>query len=256
MRLHRWQFGRFGLILLALSFVSSSSRCVDGAVIGLFPSADNSLYFESPANSNGAGNALFAGNNNNSHARRALLAFDIAGNIPAGATITSAELRLSLLQAPPNLSETAMTLHPLTASWGEGTSNAGNPGGMGILAAARDATWVNRFHPGTAWTDPGGDFNPLASASAPVGVLGNAVWTGLAGDVQNWLNGPAGNFGWLLLGDETTNQTARSFASRQHITAALRPRLTIEYTAVPEPGMWACGAGGLALCGLRRARKK
>ena len=59
------------------------------------PTKDNTLY-ESPtgATSNGAGGSIFAGVTNTGDIRRALLQFDLS-SIPAGATVTSATLRVT-----------------------------------------------------------------------------------------------------------------------------------------------------------------
>jgi hypothetical protein len=48
-------------------------------------------------------------------------------------------------------------------------------------------------------------------------------------DVQEWLNAPATNFGWIIRGNETLSQTAKRFDSRQNPTAANRPLLIVEY---------------------------
>jgi hypothetical protein len=52
-------------------------------------------------------------------------------------------------------------------------------------------------------------------------------------DVQSWLDAPAFNYGWMLVGDESEGQTAKRFDSRQRVVASARPRLTIHYTPAP-----------------------
>ncbi len=59
--------------------------------------------------------------------RRALLAFDISANVPAGSTIDSATLTLTLNNVGPGVNNN-MPLYRLTENWGEGTSN-GSGGG-------------------------------------------------------------------------------------------------------------------------------
>ncbi|HEU5108731.1 MAG TPA: hypothetical protein VFT95_09260, partial [Micromonosporaceae bacterium] len=68
---------------------------------------------------------------------------------------------------------------------------------------------------------------------------------------QSWLDDPATNFGWMLVGDESRPQTAKRFDSREIDDPLLQPALEIVYTppCVPRPeglGFWrqAC-AGGL-----------
>jgi hypothetical protein len=51
----------------------------------------------------------------------------------------------------------------------------------------------------------------------------------MAADVQAWLATPGQNFGWLLLGNETVEGTAKSFASREHEEPAARPQLRVTF---------------------------
>ena len=197
----------------------------------LNPSKDNTLYQDdSGAVSNGAGGFFFAGNNNRRLARRALIAFDVAGNIPAGSTITTVSLTLNVSRT--QAGGEPVELHRLLADWGEGASvGAGNQGGGGA-AAPGDATWIHRFSGGETWAAPGGDFSPTVSANITVGVGGAHTWSSaqMVADVQGWLNDPSSNFGWLLSGPEAGPQTAKRFDSKEASNPANRPALTIEFT--------------------------
>ncbi|MBO19010.1 MAG: hypothetical protein CL732_00540 [Chloroflexi bacterium] len=51
----------------------------------------------------------------------------------------------------------------------------------------------------------------------------------LVTDVQGWLDDPAGNVGWLLLGDESQSRSAKRFDSRNHDTEQNRPVLVVNY---------------------------
>ena len=53
----------------------------------------------------------------------------------------------------------------------------------------------------------------------------------MVADVQEWLDSPASNFGWLVLGDETAIATAKRFDTRE---SASPPMLTIQYTPGPR----------------------
>jgi hypothetical protein len=132
------------------------------ATISIFPSKDNTLYQYVPADgdrSNGAGFHFFAGENALGEIRRGVLAFDIAGHIPAGSTITSVSLSL-------NMSRTAfdtpriVELHVLLADWGEGTSHAPGEEGTGAPATPNDATWRHRFYDTIFWTRKAEIFRP------------------------------------------------------------------------------------------------
>jgi hypothetical protein len=203
----------------------------------LYPSRDNSIYSDYPSNSNAFG-SLYAGNNALGNPRRALLAFDIAGLLPVGTVIVSAQLNLHMNQSASSQA-TSMSLYRLGENWGEGTSLA-TSGGQGIAATTGDATWSVRLYDPTnpvAWTTAGGTFTATASATATVGgTLGYYTWNSaqLATDVTGWLNTPATNCGWILRGDETSGATARVFDSRE-AAAAMRPLLQIIYNPVAPP---------------------
>ena len=194
--------------------------------------------------SNALGGGLFCGRTAQIPSisiRRGLLAFDVAGNLPAGARIESVELRLFLTDT--RVGSHPCGLHRVLADWGEGTSDAGGGGGgVGAPSTPDDATWLHRFWPDDLWTTAGGDFAPAASATLLVGTDAENVWLStaeLVADVQGWLDTPTHNFGWILVGNEATGGTAKRFSSREAVAPSARPVLTIEYrmpTPVPSLG--------------------
>jgi hypothetical protein len=206
-------------------------------VITLAPSKDNTLY-EIPDGSlsNGAGIHLFAGVTGSGGLRRALLAFDVASQIPHGSHVTRAVLTLSSAGGP---GIAPMSLHRVTANWGEGASMApagfiwGNSDGRGTAAQPGDATWIHTFFPNQRWTRPGGDFDAAPDATATGGSL-QPTWESPAmiTRVQQWLDQPATNFGWIVRGDESVNRTAKKFDSRQ-ASQRTAPALTIEFDVGP-----------------------
>ena len=58
----------------------------------------------------------------------------------------------------------------------------------------------------------------------------------LTADVQNWLDAPGTNFGWILTGNESQLQSARRFDSRENLQTTFRPMLTIDYTTGSTSG--------------------
>ena len=217
-------------------------------VVDVPATQDNTLYENATgAVSNGAGDWVFTGKTRLDLTRRAVMRFDIAANIPAGSTINSVTLYLYMSRSKENtLYNTSLYL--LLASWGEGTSNAGGEEGEGIASTTNDATWIHRFYPGTSWTTAGGDYSPQARATTPVGDNGFYSWSSviMLSDVQEWLDNPAGNYGWIIVGDETTTRSSKRFDSRTSAIASQRPRLTVDFTP-PGGSAGACclpaGAG-------------
>jgi len=216
--------------------------------VTLQPSRDNTLYEPIVKDgladrSNGAGTTMFAGEIKDAlnatgqvAVRRAVLAFNIAGSgIPAGSTINSVTLSLSCTKARLNTNFN-FRLHRLLSNWGEGTSNTGNSQqGRGETPTTGDATWRHTFYSNQFWSTPGGDYNGTASATIPVGGVGSYTWgstSGMVADVQNWLNNPAQNFGWIVIGDESRTETAKQFATRENTGSggALKPSLIVNYT--------------------------
>lgn len=247
----RWRCaGTLGALLLGVA--------AHAEVIGLPAMRDNTLY-EDPtgSRSNGAGTAMFAGRNSQSSdsIRRAVLAFDIAGAIPAGSRIDRVTLTLS--NAAANSDPADVRLHRLLSDWGEGASAAGDGGGGGgAPAAPGDATWVHTFYDDAFWSTPGGDFDSLFSTAESVSGAGTYTWPStprLVADVQAMLDSPASNFGWILIGDEAAPSTAKRFATREAVDPASRPLLTVDYTPVPEPSTAACFLAAV-LWTLRRFR--
>lgn len=200
---------------------------------------DNTLYENGGGElSNGAGPTMFAGRTlqGSPDIRRALVAFDVAGSIPSGSVITAARLRLFMSATVSGAQ--SVTLHRVTASWGEGISNAGPSGGMGAISEPGDATWVHRFFDTTTWGSPGGTFVAAASATVPVVGFNFYTWGSTAqtvADVQGWLTSPATNFGWLLRGNESAAGTAKRFDTRENGTVGNRPILIVDYTPPAVP---------------------
>jgi hypothetical protein len=123
-----------------------------------------------------------------------------------------------------------VSLHRVLTAWTEGSSNATGQEGGGIFTDPGDTTWLHTESPGSFWTTPGGDFHPTASAVRAVGADHQSYgWesTAMAADVQGWLDAPASNFGWLLVGNEIVAGSAKRFNSREN--AAFAPVLQVDY---------------------------
>jgi hypothetical protein len=225
----------FVCMFTVLSFASVS--CAEDVVLNA--SKDNSLINDPDgAFSNGVGPDIFSGRTGQvgPGALRGILAFDIAGTIPSGSAVTDVQLTLVVSKSNDDVAR-LHSLHAVTQDWGEGTSLA--IGGNGTDSTANDATWIHNFFPASNWATPGGDFNSTASATQAVSeVVGSSVTWGstadLVSDVQGWLDDPSSNYGWVLIGEEAIERSARGFHSRESLLDV--PVLSVSFMPVPEPG--------------------
>jgi hypothetical protein len=210
---------------------------------------DNTIYetFESDDGplSNGMGVHFFAGVNGNQGGNRilrGLIHFDLQDYIPADAIISEASLVLSMNQT--NSGVQTVSIYPLLRDWGEGASDAPQGEAGGTSALDNDATWLHTFYeinnpdnPNSLWTNNGGDFNAEASASIEVNLEGVYTWgstEAMVNDVQNWLDNPQENFGWIIRGDESGEVTAKRFISKDDPEGS-NPQLLISYTIPNDP---------------------
>ncbi len=213
---------------------------VQADTVTLTPSKDNTLIEVTRGGqwSNALGNGIYSGRigpMGGGTRRRAVLAFDLVGAVPAEAEVTSVTLTLNLVSTVSG--DQTLSLHALLADWGEGTSNDG--GGQGAPATPGDATWMHTFYDTDLWSNLGGDYSAVISASQVVGINTGVFYTWgptpqMLADVEDWLADPATNFGWLLLGNESQLQTVKKFASKDHSLDEWRPRLNIELVLPPQ----------------------
>lgn len=216
------------LLLAALVFPMAGAM---GTVVTLEPVKDTTIFSENGNLSSALGD-LFVGKTAGTAGtdlRRALIAFDVAGSIPADATIMSVTLTMQSTRS--GSSANTITLHKLNQDWGEGTSNSSN--GRGANATTNDATWTHRFfNTSDTWNQGGGDFSSMVSGSLDVSGTGTKTWNSTAqmvADVQDWLDNSSTNFGWILTGSESTSRSAKRFTSREGTSN--KPTLTIDFTS-------------------------
>jgi hypothetical protein len=236
------------LVLLSAAFALDAAA----TTVQIPASKDNTLYQQASGTlSNGAGSTFFAGTNATSEIRRGLIAFDIEASIPHGARINSAVLTLHMSQSTSGAQ--SVSLRRVTADWGEGTSDAAGGEGGGAASTTGDATWIHRFFNTTLWSSVGGDF--VAGSTASQSVLDTTFYSwngaGVIADVQDWLDHPSSNFGWVVLGNESLSGTAKRFDSRQNPVTTVRPVLVVDYVReAPASGAVAQSLMGIVLLGL------
>ena len=223
-------------VLLTMASAATAQQVV------LEPVKDNTIFLETQGVlSNGAGNFFIAGRSGSmtsTEFKRALIEFDVAGALPAGAVVTGATFTLHMRM-------TSGGAHPVEMrrviqEWGE--EGSVSVGGEGGAAEPGDATWLHAMTPSAFWAIPGGDFSLVQSAIQTVNQIGFYSWTSaqLASDVQDMLDLPAANHGWILIGNEGLLFTAKLFSSREWSVPLERPKLTIDYTL---PATAYCTAG-------------
>ena len=232
------------------------------------PSQDTTIYQDAPGNTNGAGSVFIAGraggSGNPPPLRRALLEFDLS-TVPGGTLVQSASLTLTLTQSA-GTNPVAFGLYNVSGAWGEAGSVATAPG-QGTTSAIGDATWTTRVTGATTaapWVTAGGDYTATASATSFVsGLTASAptpyTWLAtphLVADVQHWLDDPAANFGWILIGGEGSPGTARQFASSENAIESYRPLLTLVTVPVPEPSTWLALILGLVVLEIARRQRR
>ncbi len=224
---------------------------------------DTSIFSESNGgvwNAGGATNGIFSGTIRqldffgNFQNRRALLRVDLSA-IPAGATVRQAGLRLVIQASGIGTAVQDYALHALEKPWGEGVVDAGSDGGRGGAPGEGDATWMANRHNVSQWAGPGGDFAAEASATASAAGPDSEVrWSspGMAADVQGWIDDPAANHGWIIIGalEGVETRRVKKFYSSEAADLAVRPMLTVVIgpprTDTGAPKMPAISGAGLA----------
>ncbi len=202
---------------------------------------DNTLYESSTgAFSNALGESVFVGVTAQGRLRRALLWFDVAAALPAGARVIAAELRMEIVFSPA-LSATQLFLHRPLLPWGESSSYAtAGGGGQGAPTTPGDATWTHAIDPVLPWTTAGGDFAIPPSAILELPVAGTVRGFVDAGEVQQWLDQPSTNLGWLLKTAEASSvDRARRLESRE--STGSPPQLRVQWLLPGQTGTFGTG---------------
>lgn len=218
-----------GRVLAVTTALTMATLACSGATV-MVTSVKDATLISDPSSELALGAAynIYAGRvgeNGLGTLRRGLLQFDLSA-VPSGSIITSVQLNL-YLSASQTGTQT-VSIKKMLLSWGEGASFAF--GGGGAPAQANDATWTNRFYPSQPWPVPGGSFSSTLSASKSVAGIAWYTWGStpqMVADVQGWLDAPASNNGWILLGNEETLQAVKRFDARESGPNA--PQLIITY---------------------------
>lgn len=153
------------------------------------------------------GSDLYAGREAASHDHNALLNFNVAGQVPAGAFVQQATLKLWPKFETASTGTKNLEAHEITSPW-----NA--------------ATWTQR-NTGVNWTTPGGDFDATVLDTEPLAAFSWKTFQ-ITDQVNKWLEGSP-NYGIAITDGNSTVNRAVAFASSEWGVPADRPQLEIEY---------------------------
>lgn len=273
--LHRF-LPRIRQVLIVTCLVGGTLAPVhaSAATVTLGAGKVSTIFENQPDNSIGRGPAVFIGGDGSGSPRRGLIDFNVAANIPLGATITSAELTMFVGlvggadNGVPDTTQRTIDLHRLIGDWAHGPTGLGvtaiSGTDQGYPAIPPSPTWnERRYQQNQSWTTPGGDFSPIVSSSALVGqtVNGAYKWAStpqLVADVQFMLDQPSLGFGWMMMSpDERVANSYRALYTKDWTDPLLRPQLLVTYELAPVPApaaIWLFGSGIAAVAGIVRRR--
>jgi hypothetical protein len=117
----------FAVTLLDVHLNASEAEAqvsVQSTSVTLTPIKDNTIYEdENGSLSNGSGQLIISGTEEDGSIRRALIAFDFS-SIPAGSTIDAVTIDLYAENVVSGFVQSSVLMHKLSKDWGEGVSNA------------------------------------------------------------------------------------------------------------------------------------
>ncbi|MGB9588618.1 MAG: DNRLRE domain-containing protein [Armatimonadota bacterium] len=218
-------------------------------VNGYYGTTDTYMYRDYPTTNYGTSYYIRVYRTADRVDQNGLIKFDLSGQIPQGAVITSAILSLNVCEL----------VNFDTNDWAD----------VGVYRVGQYRDWVetqatwNVFKGSSYWSQGGAEYVPSDHAANPDSVIrfyktsptGYYHWT-VTSSVQAWYGGSAANNGWLvrIAGNDGSGGEGVTFYSKEY-SSSWRPYLTINYTLIPEPSsILALSAGLFGLLALRRKR--
>ncbi|MDA7915733.1 spondin domain-containing protein [Verrucomicrobia bacterium] len=227
------------LSIAFLLVLASTAKCLlntgMAASVTIPASADTSLFEDKPTFNLGNLDDLPAGTTKNGFKGRMLIQFQPDLAIPPGSIVTSASLILHVEKDPKSPQPSVFELRRILIDWEEGIQS----GPQGATADNGEPSWSHRSAPSTTWSSPGGsigtDFSNDISGTFAMSGIGNYSFpdnSQLVADVQNFLDNPTSNFGWVIMTQsEEIPSTSRRITTREG--SADVPSLIVTYTLPP-----------------------
>jgi hypothetical protein len=224
-----WNAAEPKAIVPSIQRPAAQSLTIQQGSNGYTGAADASLFNWNPNSFYGATNTL---DTQFGKAVVGLLRFDLSAAIPTNSQIHQATLSLYVTASTSrNNTQRPAEVHALKVNWRESEVN-----------------WNQRMS-GQPWSgsgpQAGTDYEKAAQATSAVGAAGSWVTWDLTPLVQEWVRNPGQNFGILLLDTNgynfpTGDDGTRAYASSNHGTTGLRPKLTVDYD--PDTPLASAGA--------------
>ena len=150
-----------------------------------------------------------------SNQRRALLKFDTQNRIPAGSSVTSALLTVTVKSGSAADTTRTIGVYQVTRSWAES-----------------ETTW-NRRRIASAWTTAGGDLGTLIAKQVVSNAAGTKVTYDITPLVKAAVAGTLGSSRYTRIAlvdlDPATVDSTRDFYTPDEPNSALRPRLNVVF---------------------------
>ncbi|MCP2323432.1 RHS repeat-associated protein [Hamadaea flava] len=186
---------------------ASANQVPDTTLSAAQPTTNVNVYDGDPYVSPGNNSSVYGDT-------RGLVKFTNLTGVPANANVVGAELEMwNTYLYPGDVTNGKADVHRLTRAFDETT-----------------ATW-NSAASGTAWTTPGGDYDPTAESYFD-GFTNDPEWESwtVTNTVKSWLTTPTSNYGFLLkMRDESVSTQRNMLLSSEAAEPMLRPTLRVTY---------------------------
>jgi outer membrane protein assembly factor BamB len=224
------------LVALALAAAVHAQPSAAAESLSIQPSIADAFLNASSVNANAGGTTTLLVRSLTAQRRRPVLRFSLAG-IPIDASVKSASLVLCQTAAPS--SNRTLQVRRITESWTEGGVTWNSRDGSNSWSTAGGAT------AGATSTTTTNAAAASGSCAPGSGNVGFNTWNVLA-DVTAWMSGTTNNGHQIRDNAEGGTDRTTTFASKEHATTSIRPRLDVTYLS-PVQDFTITGQSGQAL---------